>query len=375
MASVQRKILVLTSQAFSLLQFRLDMMKAFQSKGYEVHAAAPGSEAEWCEKLAKNNIVYHAFPMDRNGENPLNDVRSYRAIKRLICQVKPDYIFAYQAKTVIYGSLAAYRCGIKQVYVLIAGLGSVLRKTDHSLSRKLVRYILGIQYRFALKIPKKVFFQNHDDAIVLVGKRLVDFRKLHFLNGSGVNLDHFKHTALPREKRLLFIGRLIGDKGILEYLEAASIVKRKHPEAVFDVVGYYDTNPSAIQPETLEKYFQNGIAVFHGMQHDVYPYIARCFCLVLPSYHEGTPKSVLEAMAVGRPVITTDAPGCRETVIDGLNGYLVPVADVDTLAKRMIDMVENKDDVAWMANNSRNFAVSRYDVHKVNKVIVQEMGL
>ena len=348
MASVQRKILVLSSQAFSLLQFRLDMMKAFQSKGYEVHAAAPGSEAEWCEKLAKNNIVYHAFPMDRNGENPLNDVRSYRAIKRLICQVKPDYIFAYQAKTVIYGSLAAYRCGIKQVYVLIAGLGSVLRKTDHSLSRKLVRYILGIQYRFALKIPKKVFFQNHDDAIVLVGKRLVDFRKLHFLNGSGVNLDHFKHTALPREKRFLFIGRLIGDKGILEYLEAASIVKRKHPEAVFDVVGYYDTNPSAIQPETLEKYFQNGIAVFHGMQH---------------------------AMAVGRPVITTDAPGCRETVIDGLNGYLVPVADVDTLAKRMIDMVENKDDVAWMANNSRNFAVSRYDVHKVNKVIVQEMGL
>lgn len=370
------KILVLSSQLYSLCHFRLDMMKDFQSAGHEVHAAAPDEDLDCVTTLKENGITFHSFTLERNGQNPLKDIAGFFSIRAMLKEVRPDLLFTYQAKTIIYGCLAGKTLGIKRIYALIAGLGSVLRKyKGEGRGRRVVRYILGLQYLIALKVPKIVFFQNHDDADVFVSHHMVDKRKIRFMNGSGVDLAHFKLTPMPKEKRFLFIGRMIGDKGIIEYLEAAAIVKQKYPQVKFDVVGYYDTNPSVIKPETLNRYFDSGIATFHGKQDDVYPFIAQSMCFVLPSYHEGIPKTVLEAMSVGRPIITTDAPGCRDTVTEGVNGYLVPVRDAVALAQRMIDILEDKDDIQQMADDSRRIACETFDVKKVNKKLIKEMGL
>lgn len=369
------KILVVSSQAFSLCQFRADMMKDFINAGHTVYAAAPDNEQEWAEKLYKIGVTYSSFYLERNGVNPLKDIKGYLSIRKIIKEIKPDLLFSYQAKTVIYGSLAAKSLGIKNIYALIAGLGSVFRGSNKGWKRQLVKVILGLQYKVALWCPKTVFFQNHDDSEKFTRNRLVSRKKVEFMNGSGVNLEHFKYTPMPEEKRFLFVGRLIGDKGIIEYLEAAKKVKEQHPEAIFDVVGYYDTNPTALSPEDLNKYFDIGIANYLGKQDDVYPYLASSYCFILPSYHEGTPKSVLEALAVGRPVITTDAPGCRETVVDGENGYLVSVADSDDLAKRITELIENETAAARMAKKSHELAAIKYDVRLVNKSLIEKMGL
>lgn len=369
------KVLILSSQAYSLCHFRLDMMVDFIKAGHEVHAAAPDDDMPSQSTLKENGIMYHSFRLERNGQNPFKDIVGFFSIRSMLKEVHPDIVFAYQAKTVIYGCIAARSLGISRSYALISGLGSVLRKNGGGFSRKIIKYILGLQYFVALKFPQKVFFHNHDDAFIFTAKHLVNLKKVRLLNGSGVNLDQFKLTPMPLEKRFLFIGRLIGDKGIIEYLKAAEMVKMSYPDVQFDIIGYYDSNPTAVKPYELERYFHHGIANFLGKQDDVYPFIARCFCLVLPSYHEGTPKTVLEAMSVGRPIITTDAPGCRDTVTDGINGYIVPICDVEMLTQRMIDIINSKDDIDSMAKNSRSIAVSKYDVHLVNQELIKEMEL
>lgn len=371
----KRRILVLSSQAFSLLHFRLDMMLRFIKLGYDVYAAAPDSEPEWSEKLGANGIYYNSFYLQRNGENPIKDIQGYFTLKKLIAQIKPDIVFAYQAKTVIYGTLAAHACGVTEIYDLIAGLGSVFRHSEKSWKRRLIKNILSVEYRAALKYAKVVFFQNHDDSKVFIDSKLTKPEKTKYMNGSGVNTEHFLRHPMPKEKKVLFVGRYIADKGLREYLEAARLLKAKHPEVVFEMVGYYDTNPSAIQPEYVQQYIDEGVVVDCGKQDDTYDYLKNCYAFVLPSYHEGTPKSVLEAMAVGRPIVTTNAPGCRETVEDGVNGYLVDVGNSAQLADQIEKIITDEKIAVLMAEESYRRVVEKYDVRKVNEQLTLDMGL
>ncbi|MDL2318925.1 glycosyltransferase family 4 protein [Eubacteriales bacterium OttesenSCG-928-A19] len=373
--AAEMRILILSSQAFSLLHFRIDMMKAFLTEGHEVYAAAPDQEAHWTKDLHAHGVSYHPILIDRTGKNPFKDIRSFLSILSVIKTVSPQVVFCYQAKTVIYGLIASTVSRVPYRYALIAGLGSVFRNTDQSIRAVFVKYILTVQYRFALQFAKKVYFQNKDDAGEFIDNAIVKRNRVEYMNGSGVNLENFPKTMLPEENRFLFVGRLIMDKGILEYLEAARIVRRQVPESVFDVVGYYDTNPTAISPQLLKPYFDEGIAFFHGQQEDVYPFIARCRFFVLPSYHEGTPKSILEALAVGRPVLTTDAPGCRDTVESGINGYVVPPQNAKALAEKMLYLIEHPTVSLRMAEASYRKACEKYDVRFVNKQAIQSMEL
>lgn len=367
------KIAVLSSHTSSLFWFRMDMMKDFIKKGHTVIALGSEPEADWKGKFEEYNIDYRQLYVERNGMNPLKDLRTFRSMHEFMKKERPDRVFAYQAKTVVYGSIAAKINGISEVYPLIAGLGSIFR--GKGFKNKTVKLIMKVEYWVACKCSKKVFFQNNDDKNEFIQNGLIKDDKTAIINGSGVNLEKFKPTLLPQEPVFLFIGRLIKDKGIMEYLEACKEVKAKHPNVRCLLVGPYDSNPSALKPEELGPYVESGIIEYFGEQSDVRPFIAQCSTYLLPSYHEGTPKTVLEAMAMGRPIITSDAPGCRETVIDGKNGYLVKVKDIQGLINKMEYLISNQDICKNMGIESEKIAREKYDVKIINQSIMQIMGL
>lgn len=367
------KIVVISSFTPSLFWFRIDMMKDFIKHGHTVTALGPDTDPIWKERFETVGIEYNTFFVERNGINPLNDIRTYRELNLLLREEKPDKVFAYQAKTVIYGSLAAKANDITEFYPLIAGLGSIFR--GGGIKNKIIKTVMMGQYKVACSLSKKVFFQNNDDKKQFVDNRLVQVEKVHIINGSGVNLDKFTHESLPKKPAFLFIGRLIKDKGIIEYLEACKELKKEFPNVRCLLVGPYDSNPTALSPRELKPYLDQDVVEYFGEQSDVRPYLKLCTTFVLPSYHEGTPKTILEAMAVGRSIITTDAPGCRETVTDGYNGYLVPIKDTKALVGRMKELIENQELNEVMAIRNVKLAKEKYDVKIVNQAIMATMGL
>ncbi len=367
------KIAVLSSHTPSLFWFRMDMMQDFLALGHTVVAIGNEPEDKWRKTFEEKNITYIQADISRTGTNPIKDLKTFFSLKKILGKIKPDKIFTYQAKTVIYGSLAANALGIKEIYSLIAGCGSIFISTK--LMAKILRCILRLEYKVALKYNKKVFFQNPDDVLLFSSMGILSEEKAVIINGSGVSVEKFKKFPLPKNITFLNVSRLIKDKGIVEYLEAAKIVKQKYPDVRFMLVGPFDTNPSALQPFELEKYINEGIVEYYGEQPNVIPYLEKCNVFVLPSYREGTPKTVLEAMACGRPIITTDTTGCRETVINGLNGMLVPIKDIEALANAMINLIEHPEKIAPMGDISRKIAEDKFDVHKVNKAIMQTMGI
>jgi glycosyltransferase involved in cell wall biosynthesis len=364
-------IMILSSHTSSLFWFRSDMMKEIVEKGHNVFAVGNEDDPKWTAWFKEEGITYRSIRVERNGLNPINDIRTLIDIYHLIKEIKPDRIFAYQAKTVIYGSYASYLAKVPQFYPLIAGLGSVF--IGKGIKHKVIRTIMKIEYRMACKNSAKVFFHNHDDRDEFIKSKLIDSRKAIVINGSGVNLEKFVPTPLPERIAFLFIGRLIRDKGILEYLKACELIKQTYPEVRCLLVGPYDSNPSSIKAKTLDHYVKNGIIEYFGEQSDVRPYISQCSVFVLPSYHEGTPKTILEAMAMGRPIITTNAPGCRETVLDSINGYLVKTHDQFDIYAKMRVFIENPSTIEPMGRRSIEITKEKYDVHKVNQVLFREM--
>lgn len=367
------KIAVLSSHTASLFWFRMDMMQEFKNNGHTVIALGSEPESNWKDEFKKYDIEYKQLYVDRNGFNPFKDLNTLKELFKFLKKEKPDKIFSYQAKTVIYGSIAAKLNGITEVYPLIAGLGSVFR--GNGIKNKIVGAILKREYKIACSCSKKVFFQNSDDLGEFIRLGLIDANKAVIINGSGVNLDKFKQTPLPAEPAFLFIGRLIKDKGIIEYLEACRIIKKENPQVRCMLVGPFDSNPSAIKPEELKSYVDDEVVEYFGVQSDVREFIAQCSTYVLPSYHEGTPKTVLEAMAMGRPIITTNAPGCRETVENNINGYLVEVKDIKGIVEKMRCFISDPEKSFKMGQASLEIVKEKYDVKKVNQTIVDTMGL
>lgn len=367
------KVVVLSSFTTSLFWFRIDMMKAFADAGCEVVAVGDAPETEWAEKFRELGIRYRQIPVQRNGTNPVADLKTLFALRKLLREEKPDRIFSYQAKTVIYGGIAARMCGIRHVYPLIAGTGSVF--LGDGWKRKLVRAVLTTEYKVGLKKAPHVFFQNRDDLSTFLSHGILSEEKVVMINGSGVNLENFTASPLPTETAFLCISRLIRDKGVFEYLEAARIIHKQHPAVRCVLVGPFDTNPSAIRAEELQPFIDDGSVKYVGEQKDVRPFLRDCTAFVLPSYHEGIPKTALEAMAIGRPVITTDAPGCREVVTDGENGILVPVKNANAVADAMERIICDPALAAKMAAVSRKIAEEKYDVCLVNKTICETMEI
>lgn len=349
-------------------------MKEMQAEGYEVFAAAQMPESDWSERFNEIGVNYRQIKVSRNGLNPMGDLATLKDIKRLLKEIKPDKIFVFQAKTVAYGCRAAASLGITEVYTLIAGLGSVY--LGHGLKNKLVKFVMSTLYKQAFKRSKKVFFQNNDDRQTMLDEGLLKEDKIIMIHGSGVNVEKFIPTELPSIPTFLYIGRLIRDKGVGEYLEACQMIKAEYGDKVRCLlVGPYDSNPTALKPEELQPLVDKGIIEYFGEQKDVRPYIDQCSIYVLPSYHEGTPKTVLESMAKGRAIITSNAPGCKETVVDGVNGYLTEVKNANDVTAKMKTLIEDPVLVEKMGAMSREMACEIFDVKKVNDTILRTMGI
>ncbi|NLE06373.1 MAG: glycosyltransferase family 4 protein [Crenarchaeota archaeon] len=367
------KILIISSYAPEVITFRGDMILEMKNKGHEVLVAAP-ELGDVVEKIQnKIGVKYHKIYMNRTGKNPFQDIKTLYDIIKLIKKTKPDYVFAYTIKPVIYGGIASRITRITNAYAMMSGLGSVSRSS--TLKENIIKQIINIQYRTALKGYKKIFFQNTDDRSEFIKLNFIKKENTVMINGSGVNLERFRFKDMPVDNIFIFVGRLLKDKGIREYLEAARIVKKTYKDAVFYVLGPKDSNPSAISEKIIDEYIRDGSIEYLGATNDVRPYLKISKIFVLPSYHEGTSRATLEAMATGRPIITTDAPGCRETVVDGKNGFLVPVKDSATLAQKMIWMIENKEKAEEMGFESFKMCQEKYDVKKVNTIILNTMNL
>lgn len=331
------KIVIVLNTAWNLINFRSGLIRSLVSSGYEVVAVAPSDH--YATRLPALGARFVPLPMDNKGTNPVHDLLLLWRFYRLLKSERPDVLLAYTIKPNIYGSIAAQALGIP-VINNIAGLGSVFAR-DAWLT-KLVRKL----YRLALSRSFKVFFQNDDDRRMFVEQALVRTEISDRLPGSGVDLAKFTQTPVTTRRNgeglhFLLLSRLLWDKGIGEYVEAARDVKHHHPNTVFCLLGFVDVqNPAAITRAQVDEWVSEGVIQYLGVSDNVAREIGDADCIVLPSfYREGVPKALLEAAAIGRPIITTNAIGCRDVVDDNVNGYLCRPRDAADLAEKMKQMI------------------------------------
>ena len=368
-------IVVIGALPESLLNFRGDLIKALVAINYKVTAMAASAEPSVVSCLNKFGADFRSFPVQRNGLNPRSDLETWRTLRKIFRELQPDVILAYTIKPVVWGGLASYAVPSTRFYALITGLGFAFQ--GNSPIRQLLSRLVSILYRLALRRASKIIFQNPDNLNEFVERGIVPASKCLLINGSGVDIQRFAQTPLPEGKvTFLAIGRLLGDKGFREYAQAAQIVKTLYPDTIFQLLGPEDPSPDGIPMAEVQYWQQQGWVDYLGSVSDVRPYLQNCHVFVLPSFYgEGLPRTIIEAMAIGRPILTTDNVGCRETVISGENGYLVPKADAQALAERMIWFIENRELWQRMGQRSRELAEEKYDVHKVNAQLIEIMEL
>lgn len=376
--------IIISSFLPSVLNFRGKLLEAIHQQGYEIHIIAPDlpSFPTEHEKLLALGYFVHEVAMQRTGTNPVADLKTLGSMYTLIKKIKPDYVLSYTIKPVIYGTLAAWLAKVPQRYALVTGLGYAFQNVETQTKRSVFQKLVHSLYQQALLRSHKAFFQNPDDLKLFQDLKLLNTHTpTVVVNGSGVNVADFNVLPLPVtvdqkvKISFLLIARLLVDKGVREYAEAAKIIKHKYPHVEFNLVGWIDENPSAIGQQELDQWIAGNTLKYWGKLSDVRPAIAESSVYVLPSYREGTPRTVLEAMAMGRAIITADAPGCRETVTDGDNGFLVDVKSVESLVKAMEKLILQPELIAKMGSRSREIALHKYDVHQVNTHMMQEMGL
>ena len=358
----------------SLINFRGELISTL-AKEHSVTAMADSTKEKVVSRLKNINVFFKQFPIQRNGLNPIVDFRTWKSLRVFFKETQPDIILAYTIKPVIWGGLASKVAPKTIFYALITGLGFAFQ--EGGFKRNLLTKLVSFLYHASLSNAEKVIFQNRDNMLEFISRGIVPKEKCMVINGSGVDIQNFSYFQPPKRKHIIFlsVGRLLGEKGFREYAEAAKIVKIKYSYSIFQLLGPEDPSPDALSLLEIEKWQAEGSIDYLGSASDVRPYLKSCHIYVLPSYHEGMPRTVLEAMAIGRPILTTDVPGCRETVINGENGYLVPKADANALAERMIWFIENQDQWERMGKRSRELAEEKYDVHKVNAQLMEIMGL
>jgi len=369
------KIAVFGAYAPTLTNFRLPMMRAMIQEGHEVVALSTEEDTEVRDRLAEAGIQFRAVPLSRTGMNPMKDLVSIQVLTKIFQEMKPDVLLSYTIKPVIYGSMAAARAGVPGRFAMITGLGYSLQGQGFRMG--LLARVARLLYRRGLALNQGVFFQNADDHAFFVRHHLLPANcDVTLINGSGVDLEHFLQVPQP-ESPLTFImvARLVRDKGLMEYAEAARLVRVHHPEVRFLLLGPFDSNPTGIGPDLVAAWESEGILEYLGQTRDVRSFMAMAHVVVLPSYGEGTPHSVLEGIAMGRAVITTLAPGCRETVLPERTGFLVPTKDAVALAEAMERFIKDPSLAARMGTEGRSYAEARYDVHAVNHDILRAMGL
>jgi glycosyltransferase involved in cell wall biosynthesis len=369
------RIAVLGGEARDLVNFRGHLISQLAQAGHSVYGIAPGGNPDIQADLERLGATYLPLTMDRTGLNPFRDLLSCCQLWALFRKLRLDTLLAYEIKAVVFGTLAARLAGVPKRFAMITGRGSTLQGEVLSAKERIVRGIVKTMYRIALRRSSGVLFQNGDDLALFSQERLLPASTPRIIiNGSGVDIGIFAPTPLPDGPvTFLFVGRLLKDKGIQEYVDACRSLTKQGLAARFRILGPLDSNPKAIQAAEVSGWVQEGVVEYLGEAKDVRPALAAAHVLVLPSYAEGTPRSVLEAMSMGRAVVTTDAPGCRETVQHNANGFLVPVRDSRALAEAMQALCNDPDTLSRFGQAGRQVVEARYDVRLVSADILRFM--
>ncbi len=369
-----KNILILCSASYSLYNFRGDLIKNLIEHDFKVYCAAPDFEDHTLRLVYDLGATPIPYQLERTGLNPLKDLASIKEIKNILKQYEIDLLFPYTIKPVVYGSIAAKKFGIP-VVSLITGLGFTFSQV--SFKSKVLQKVTEFLYRRALRNNSAVIFQNKDDLQLFLDKRIVTPKQtLEVVQGSGINLERFafriNKKAMGEPVRFIIVGRLIREKGIGLFIDAGIELQKAFPNAEFHVVGAPPANnSSAIPEELLNKLDRNGVIVYHGESNEVEQLISRADIFVLPSfYREGVPRSALEALSTGMPIITTDQPGCRETVVPEENGFLILPNEQEPLTKAMRYFLENPEIIEAMGLASRKLAKEKFDVNLVNAQLI-----
>ena len=371
-----KRVVIVGGYAPALISFRGDLIAAMTASGHEVIACAPGDDARVDQALQARGARYQPIQLSRSGTNPIADLSTLHGLWRLFRHLRPDVVLSYTPKAVIYGSGAARLAGVPHIFAMITGLGYAFIEGPE-LKRRILRQVSTRLYRASLAGCDKIFFQNGDDleefrqtGIVANSKHLVR------VDGSGVDTSHFDFVPPSKETpTFLLIARLLRDKGIVEYVEAARQLRDAYPQARFQLLGPPDPNPAGLSLELVRQWQADGAITYLGETSDVRPHLQASTVYVLPSYREGMPRTVLEAMSTGRAIITSDAPGCRETVVEGRNGFLVPARDAGALRDAMERFLQKPGLAATMGEQSRAMAEQRFDVNRVNACMLEAMSL
>lgn len=360
----------------ALILFRGPLLAALVARGHEVIATAPDGDDATRAALAAMGVTFEELAMRRAGMDPRADAATIATLVRRMRALRPDVVLAYTIKPVVWGGLAGRIAGVPRRFAMITGLGYAFQGQDR-LGRRALAQAVKALYRAGLSGIDGLFFQNPDDKAEFEQMKLIPSgTPVEIVRGSGVDVDHYARAPLPAGAPVfLYIGRLLVEKGILDYVEAARRVRAKHPDARFVVVGGLDPNPASVTREQVDRWVLDGVIEWVGEVRDVRPALVEASVLVLPSYREGTPRSVLEAMSMGRAVITTDAPGCRETIVDGEQGLLVPVRAPAAVAAACEALFTDPPRVARMGAAGRARAEELYDARKVATHMLEVMGL
>lgn len=373
-----RRLVIISSQAFSLCNFRGPLIRDLVAGGVQVFALAPDYQPQTRQAVAALGAQPIAYRLQRAGQRPLRDIADTVRLALLLRRLRPDATLAYFVKPVVYGGLAARAARVPQRYALIEGAGYVFGDgAARAWPRRLLRAAVAGLYRRALYGARRVFVLNQEDARLFVDRRLVRPEQVVCLGGIGVDLNHYA-PAQPVTAPVTFvlIARLLREKGISEYVAAARRVRALYPETRMLLVGGLDENPGALGERQVRAWVDEGVVAWTGPVADVRPWLRQASVCVLPSYYrEGVPRSLQEAMAMARPLITTDWVGCRDTVEPGCNGFLVPVRDVPALAAAMCRFVEQPGLIASMGAASRRLAERRFDVRQVNARMLVDLGV
>lgn len=370
------KFILISPKNRTAYNFRGDLIKKIVEKGYEVVVTGPNQDN--VEKITDLGARFVEIPMNKNGVNPLADLKYQKALQVLFEKEQPDVILGYTSKPVIYGLVAAKKASKKikkEIHAvgMVTGVGYVF--TSNTFKAKLIRVIMSVLYKRAFRKADKVIFQNEDDKKQFEELKLVRKPKTAIVNGSGVNTEKFAVADFPDRITFFMLARVMYSKGIREYLQACKIVKQQHPEVRCMLLGALEGIQDSLSKDDLAPYIEQGIIEHFGETDRVADYYKQCSVYVLPSYREGTPRTVLEASSMGRAIITTDAPGCRGTVIDGETGFLVPVKDGKALAEKMLEFINKPSLIESMGQASARFCREKFDVVKVNEEMCKLLNI
>ena len=363
MSKDKKKVLIICGISQTVITFRLGLIKAIQEQGHDVAVIA--LDDDYREDIVNNGIEFYSVAAKNRSLNPFGMQKLQKSYRLLIRQINPDIVFTFMLKPNIFGVRAAKKEGIKKIFSMVEGAGDVF--TNNGLKWKVIRYVVCKMYRKSFKSSNRVFFLNDDDKSEFVTRRLVKEEQCEIIPGIGVNVEHFEYKPLKNHRTFLMIARMIKTKGVIEYCKAARIVKQKYPDSTFNYLGAEST----LKVADIQEYLDDGSVNYLGVTKDVRPYLEDCSVYVLPSlYREGMPMSIMEAEAVGRGIIASNTVGCKETVVDEHNGFIVEMGDYKATAEKMIWCIEHPDKVEQLGINSRKLAEEKFDANIINKKLI-----